>query len=274
VEVVTKNRRLGLALFVALVVSLVVTIFLYKRIKHQYAMTTQPIKIIVASKQLDPGTALAMGDVTMADWPANMPLSGGVTRAEDVLGRIVLYPIAPQEPVRNQLLAVAGTGMGLTAKIPDGMRAVAIETNEVNNVSGFLFPGCRVDVLVTLRPDSTTNKEPLTATVLQNIQVLSTGEKLQPDPAGKPQNVKQVSLLLTPEDAEKLVLAANQGTVQFVLRNGSDQAQELRPTVGLRDLHGGGKPVAAPVRRVAAPSVASAYEVETYDGTKKGVVKF
>ncbi len=80
---------------------------------------------------------------------------------------------------------------------------------------------------MTFRPEN--GKESLTATVLQNVEVLSTGEKLEPDPSGKPQNVRQVTVLLTPDDAEKLVLAANQGTVQFVLRNGSDQVAARKP---------------------------------------------
>ena len=163
------------------------------------------------------------------DWPANVPLSGAVNKPEKLLGRIVLYPIAAQEPIREQLLAAPGASVGLTAKIPDGMRAVAIQTNEVNNVSGFLFPGCHVDALVTFRPEN--GKDSITTTVLQNVEVLSTGEKLQPDPSGKPQNVKEVTVLLTPDDAEKLVLASNQGTVQFVLRNGSDQVQAQRRPV-------------------------------------------
>src|SRR5271157_5397964 len=256
----------------ALVVSVVVTFFLYSRIKRQYALTTQPIKIVVASKPLEPGKPLTIEDLAQADWPVNVPLSGAVSKPENVLGRIVLYPIAAQEPIREQVLAAAGASVGLTAKIPDGMRAVAIQTNEVNNVSGFLFPGCRVDALVTFRPEN--GKESLTATVLQNVEVLSTGEKLEPDPSGKPQNVKQVTVLLTPDDAEKLVLASNQGTVQFVLRNGSDQVQAQRRPVELKDLKINAPQTASVgMKRAAPPKVASAYEVETYDGTKKGVVK-
>jgi len=94
-------------------------------------------------------------------------------------------------------------------------------------------------------------------------------------PSGKPQNVKQVTVLLAPDDAEKLVLASNQGTVQFVLRNGSDQVQAQRRPVELKDLKIN-VPQNAPVvaKKAAPPKVASSYEVETYDGTKKGVVKF
>ena len=81
-------------------------------------------------------------------------------------------------------------------------------------------------------------REPMTSTVLQNIEVLSTGERLQPDPSGKPQNVKVVTLLMSPEDAQKMSLASNEGTVQFVLRNGADQAQPEQHTIQIRELQG------------------------------------
>jgi len=263
---------LGFALFLALLVSLAVTYLLYVRIKRQYAQNTRPIRIVVAAKQLEPGKPLALDDLAFADWPSNYPLSGAVSRTESLVGRIVLFPVAPQEPIREQLLAAPGANVGLTAKIPDGMRAVAVQTNELNNVSGFLFPGCRVDALVTFHADN--GKDPLTSTVLQDIEVLSTGESLVPDPSGKPQNVKQVTVLLTPDDAEKLVLAANQGTVQFVLRNGQDQAQAERHPAGLRDLQTAAKPPAGPRKAAPVSNVARAYEVETYDGAKRSTVKF
>ena len=211
--------------------------------------------------------------VTMMDWPSNVPIDGSLAKPEEAIGRIVLYSIAANEPIRNALLAAPGATVGLTAKIPDGMRAVAVETNDVANVSGFLFPGSHVDVLVTFHPQG--GGDSMTATVLQNIEVLSTGERLRPDPSGKPEKVKQVTMLLTPEDAEKLVLAANQGTVQFVLRNGSDQIQEQHRPVQLRDLQVAGPTAPVAVRRAPVPAkAASSYEIETYDGTKKGIVKF
>jgi pilus assembly protein CpaB len=150
-----------------------------------------------------------------------------------------------------------------------------VETNDVTNVSGFLFPGCRVDVLVTFRPEGTRDQEDVTATVLQNVEVLSTGERLQPDPSGKPQKVRQVTMLLTPDDAQKLVLAANKGTVQFVLRNGTDQVQQAHKPVQLKDLQTNTAPTPVAVKRAPpAPKPPSYYEVETYDGAKKNTVKF
>jgi pilus assembly protein CpaB len=252
----------------------VITFLLYARVKHQFAARSATVKILAVAKAADPGTTLSADYLTTIDWPGNLPLEGSITRMEDAVGRIVLYPMAAREPLREQLLAAPGAAFGLTAKIPDGMRAVAVETNDVNNVSGFLFPGCHVDVLVTFKPDGA--RDSMTATVLQNIQVLSTGEKLQPDPSGKPQKVREVTMLLTPDDAEKLVLASNQGTVQFVLRNGSDQAQDTRPPVQLKQLQSEDTPPApAVVKRTAAPAKPSnRFEVETYDGAKKSTVEF
>ena len=270
-----KSRRIGLALVIALVASITLTWFLYGHIRRQIAASAQTSKIVVSAKGLEPGTPLTQDDLALMDWPSKTPLDSSFAKPEDLIGRIVLYPIPTREPIREQLLATPGSAIGLTAKIPDGMRAVAVETNDVNNVSGFLFPGARVDVLSTLRPEN--GKESMTATVLQNIQVLSTGERLQPDPSGKPQKVREVTMLLTPEDAQKLVLASSQGTVQFVLRNGSDQEKEdHRPSV-LKDLQFGLAAPPAPMqKKTAAPAKASTsyYEVETFDGTKKSVVRF
>jgi pilus assembly protein CpaB len=270
-----KTGRLGIALVMALVVSLVVTYVLYGHIKRQYE-GAQLIKVVAASKPLDTGTPITADALTLMDWPANAPMEGTFHKPEELTGRIAMFPIAYKEPIREGLLAAPGATVGLTAKIPDGMRAVAVVTNEVNNVSGFLFPGSHVDVLVSFRPDN--GKDPITATVLQNIEVLSTGERLQPDPSGKPQNVKVVTLLLAPDDAEKLLLASNQGTVQFVLRNASDEAKPVTRPASLKDLQSStpvGPVIAVKKAAPAAPKPPpSSYEVETYDGAKKGSVKF
>ena len=191
-----KNRRLGLALIVAVIVSVTATFLLYSRIKRQYAAECAAYQDCGCLQGAGTGTPLSADNLTLMDWPANVPLDGSFRKPEEVNGRLVMFPIAVQEPIRDQVLAAPGATVGLTAKIPDGMRAAAVITNELNNVSGFLFPGSHVDVLVTFRADN--GKDSMTTTVLQNIEVLSAGEKLQPDPSGKPQNVKVVTLLLTP----------------------------------------------------------------------------
>jgi pilus assembly protein CpaB len=255
----------------ALVTSLMATYFIYSRVKRQFAKPPS-LHIVVSAKPLEAGTLLGPEHLTLVEWPSNLPVEGAFSKADAVVGRILLTPIAANEPVREQLLAGPGAAIGLTAKIPDGLRAVAVVTNEVNNVSGFLFPGSHVDVLVTLRGEA--EKGPMTNTVLQNIEVLSTGERLQPDPSGKPQNVKVVTLLMNPDDAQKLMLASNQGTVQFVLRNGTDQMATEQKPVLMRQLEGAPVAQAPPQKKMVIASKPEAYEVEVFDGTKKSLMKF
>ena len=140
-----------------------------------------------------------------------------------MIGRSVIYPIDEHQPILEHDVALAGSGIGLTVKIPEGMRAVSVRSNDVVGVAGFLYPGSHVDVLVTSKLENSPN--PLTQTVLPNVEVLVAGQKIEPDPTGKPETVNVVTLLLKPEDGEKLVLASTQGTIQFVLRNGADQDQ-------------------------------------------------
>jgi pilus assembly protein CpaB len=155
------------------------------------------------------------------------------------------------------------------------MRATAVKTNEVTNIAGFIFPGSHVDVLVTLRPENNTAST-VTRTVIQNAQVLSTGTKMDPDPNGKPENVTVVTLLVTPEQSEKVALAQTQGTIHFVLRNGGDSASADVPAVDMAELAGVPKkplePVTKHVRQVV--KLPDVYTVETVANGKITVAKF
>jgi len=123
------------------------------------------------------------------------------------------------------------------------MRAVSVRSNEVVGVAGFLYPGSRVDVLATLRPQGGESKvtEPLTQTILQDVEVITAGQRIQPDPEGKPQTVNVVTLLLNPEDSQKLMLASSQATIQFVLRSGADKEKVETESVSVEDLLGKSK---------------------------------
>lgn len=254
----------------ALVISIVATLFIYTRIKRQLARG-DTTKLVVSASALEAGTPLTEDKLSLIEWPSSLSPQGSFHKATDVVGRILAYPIPAKEAIREELLAAPGSVIGLTAKIPEGMRAVAVVTNEVNNVSGFLFPGSHVDVVVTLKDQAAGPDQALTITVLQNVEVLSTGERLQPDPSGKPQNVRVVTLLLNSEDSQKLMLANNEGIVQFVMRNGGDQEKVETKPVDIHELRG----TAAPKKVVkAAATPKPFFEVETYDGAKKGSVKF
>ena len=281
-------RRLGLALAAALVISLGVTSVFYVRITRAQSGARPQIRRVVAAKvALQPGTPVAAENLTEIDWPKNVALGGLIEKKEDVAGHVLGYAVAANEPVLRRDLA-AGASLGLAAKIPDGMRAIAVKTNEVMNMAGFIFPGSRVDVLMTLRGENNDASTTTARTVLQNVQVLSTGTKIDPDPTGKPEskpeNVTVVTLLVTPEQSQKLALAQTQGTIQFVLRNGGDSANPETHAVDLADLTGVQKtppPPLAPlqIRRVAAvaPVVKpsdTAYLVETVANGKVTVSTF
>src|SRR5256712_7451702 len=249
------TRRLGFALVAALVISLGITSVFYARITRTQASARPKTKrIIAAAVALQPGTPITAENLTEIDWPVNVPLEGLIEKKEDVTGHVLMYAVAVQQPVLHRDLA-SSTSLGLSAKIPDGMRATAVKTNEVTNIAGFIFPGSHLDVLVTLKPDNSASSME-TRTVLQNVLVLSTGTKIDPDPNGKPENVNVVTLLVTPEQSEKLALAQNQGTIHFVLRNGGDSAsQDVRP-VDFAELAGIAKkplePVTKHTKQVAA----------------------
>ena len=278
------TRRLGLALAAALVISLGVTSVFYVRITRAQAGARPQIRRVVAAKiALQPGTPVAAENLTEIDWPKNVALGGLIEKKEDVAGHVLGYAVAANEPVLRRDLA-ASASLGLAAKIPDGMRASAVKTNEVMNVAGFILPGSRVDVIVTLRGENNNASTTTARTVLQNVQVLSTGTKMDPDPTGKPENVTVVTLLVTPEQSQTLALAQSQGTIQFVLRNGGDSANPETPAVDIADLTGvqkipppplepaQPKRVAAVVAAVVKPS--DAYLVETVANGKVTVATF
>src|SRR5437879_918167 len=272
------TRRLGFALVAALVISLGITSVFYTRITRTQASARPKTKhIIAAAVALQPGTPITAENLTEIDWPVNVPLEGLIEKKEDVTGHVLMYAVAVQQPVLRRDLA-SSTSLGLSAKIPDGMRATAVKTNEVTNIAGFIFPGSHVDVLVTLKPDNNAASTE-TRTVLQNVLVLSTGTKIDPDPNGKPDNVGVVTLLVTPEQSEKLALAQNQGTIHFVLRNGADSASPDVAPVDMAALTGiAKKPVQTEVRHPKAAAAVvkppQAYIVETLANGKISVSKF
>lgn len=167
---------------------------------------------------------------------------------------------------------MVGSGIGLTVKIPEGMRAASVRSDEIIGVAGFLFPGSHVDVLVTFRSD--TIPTPATQIVLQDVEVLTVGQKIEPEPGGKAENVGVVTLLLNPEDAQKIVLASTQGTIHFVLRNGADRGRVAAVPVRVAEISGGARsPDTAPAGR-AHGAAKHAYEVETIMGDKHVTSQF
>ncbi len=212
-------------------------------------------RIVVASHNLDPGAIVRDGDVQLAEWSGTIP-AGASTHPQDFLGRGVVTAMYAREPVIDSRLAAKGAGGGLAAMIPEGMRAFAVRVNDVVGVAGFVTPGMRVDVVINgNQPGGNPELGTLARTLMQNVEVLSAGQDFKKDAEGKPVVTQVVTLLVTPEQAEKLSLAANQTTIQLVLRNPVDRKVAPAPGSALAYLFTGvakAQPAQGP-RRVAAP---------------------
>jgi pilus assembly protein CpaB len=262
-------RRLILALCVALVISGAFTYWLSRRFSKGH--TSTQLRYITTAKPLDAGEILIATDLKQMTWQG-AALEGTFTRTEDVVGRTLLYPVASGQPILDKQISAVGAGTGLSTRIPPGMRALSLKSDQVVGVAGYLLPGTHVDVLVTFHAENT--QDPMTSTVLQDVQILTAGQKMQPDPDGKATSVDFVTLLVTPSDAEKVVLASAQGRVHFVLRNGADHVMNDEPPTQLADLGAKAPPKLAPVvvRRVSAPraiQVPQPYQIEMIRGDKR-----
>ena len=187
------------------------------------AMASEPAssQVIVASRDMQIGRVLTPSDIKQVDWPSrNMPLGYSTSPAE-VVGRGLLTPVRANEPLLTNKLALKEAGGGLTITIPAGKRAMSVKVDEVIGVAGFVLPGTRVDVVVTL-DQLAKYEEPTTKLILQNITVLAAGQTVQENEQGEPQTVTVVTLVVTPDEGEKLALSASKGRIQLALRNRLD----------------------------------------------------
>ena len=225
-----NTNRLLIGLVIALVVAFLLSSFVYKQ--FQKVSTNKPSTdkqpLVVASVPVALGTRLDSTNLKIIQWPANQAVVGMFSRIEDCANRAVITPLAANEPVLEGKLAPKESGAGLSATIPEGMRAISVAVNEVVGVAGFVVPGTMVDVLVTGRvmgSGGPTGQGDITRTILENVRVLAAGQKVEQDREGKPQTVAVITLLVSPDDASKLTMAANDGKIQLALRNTVDTKQ-------------------------------------------------
>jgi pilus assembly protein CpaB len=247
------NRRLLTVFAFALLVSAAASAGLYRLISTRITASAKApsAQMIVASRQLDPGTMVKDSDLRMIDAPASIP-KGTLLNKQDIVGRGVIATIFDGEAFIDTRLAAKGGGAGFAASIPQGMRAVAVHVNEVVGVAGFVVPGMRVDVLITGNPPGESNQGTRVKTILQNVEVLSAGQNFQKDAEGKPVSVPVVNLLVNPDQAEVLSLAGNETKIQLVLRNPLDQKVTETKGTAVGELFG--RPRAPEARpRAASP---------------------
>ena len=262
----------------ALAVGLGSAVLVYKNLQAKSSGNSEPtIDVIVAANDLQVGARVEEHDIKIIRIPISDLPPGAPRRRSDVVGHGVITPITKGQFILPTQLAAENAGAGLPSLIPPGMRAVSVRVNDVVSVAGFVTPGTRVDVLLTGTPQGS---EQQTTTVLQNIAVLASGHTLERTSTGEAQNTPVITLLVSPDDAQRLTLAQSEGHIQLSLRNPLDTRSDDVQASGVRGLYKGmaapaPAPARAPVHRVipvktvATPQPATGVGIEVYQGDKR-----
>ena len=282
-----RNKRTAIVLGVAVLMAAIASMGIYRIVStmpaRQAAAST--VDAVVAAHPLKLGTRLTADHVKVVKWPAASPVPGSFMKVEEVVNRGLITPLLENEPLTESKLAPLEAGAGLPPSIPPGMRAISVKVNEVIGVAGFVVPGTRVDVMVTLQDRQKENS--LTRVVVSNVQVLTAGTRYDQEKAkeGTPIPSTVVTLLVTPDDGERIALAANEGQIMLALRNPLDT--DVTATNGVRTTGLFGetpapapapKPVpkqkakpatAEPTPVVAQAPAPKAYTVEAIRGAKR-----
>jgi pilus assembly protein CpaB len=273
------NRRLMTILLVAALIAGACTWVVYRLVSVRI-LASKPVsttQVVAAAKDIPLGAVLTTADLTTMTLGGTPP-KGAILKPEDAIGRGVITQISQGEPILDGQLAGLGSGGGLAPTIPQGMRACAVRVDEVVGVAGFVTPGMRVDVLASGNPPGEgASQGVVTETILQNIQVLSAGTDIQRDAEGKPQQVQVVNLLVTPEQAQLLSLAANSLKIQLVLRNPLDTQVIKVPATAMSNLFGDQAPPAATHERAPrgpAKPATKPYSIVVMNGNKTTDEKF
>lgn len=257
------NRRniiiLGVASILGLIAVIIVNAWFsgVEEQQAQLAAETPLAKVVVASQPMEFGSPLTKDNIRLVDWPAKSVPPGAFNNTETVLNgtRVALRPILVGEPILAERVSGTDGRAVISANIPEDMRAVTISVNEISGVGGFVTPGDVVDVLLTrqMAGDGAQANDVLTAVILESVQVLAIDQRSN-EKETDPKVVNSATVLVTPEDAQKLVLASRLGSLSLTLRNIEDQTMGATRVVTGRDIKGSGYYVAA---RDRAPPAAA-----------------
>jgi pilus assembly protein CpaB len=273
-----NRTRLLMIGAVALALGAFVSLVVYKNLQGRGPAIGEPgIDVLVASDDIQVGARIEEHDVRAVRYPASALPAGTYGARSKVMGRGVILPISRGEFILPSKLAPENAGSGLPSLIPPGMRAVSVRVNEVVSVAGFVGPGTRVDILLTGTPNGSSESQ--TTTVLQNVAVIASGQRLERNASGDAQNTPVITLLVSPDDAERLTLASSEGRIQLALRNPLDTRQDGVAPANAKGLYQGGTPSAAPqsvrihhakLQKTQTPLPSPAVlGVEIYQGDKK-----
>jgi pilus assembly protein CpaB len=236
-----RNKRFVIVLGGAVVFGLVAALSVSKYLSSAQAYTKNLNSVVVAKVAISPGEKIIAEQLETVQFPRGATPDGAFESPDKLVGRVAVVSVAAREPITDFKLAPEGSTGGLSAMIPEGYRAMTVKVDDVVGISGFIMPGALVDVVVVINPaENTSQQDPISKIVLQNIKVLANGQNIdKPKSEREAESVKAVTLQVTPEQAEKLALAATEGKLQLVMRNAVDQDDEQTEGVNKRRLLGG-----------------------------------
>ena len=276
------QNRLKIALVVAVFFGLIAAYgiynFLSERQKTEDTLRAANQEIVVAAQDIPPGTifneeTMKKGLTKTTPWPKTSIPAGAFSSQQQIVGKVNRVKILTNEPILESRLA--GEGAGLTVRLEAGKRALALRVDEIVGVSGFIVPDDRVDIILTTTPQGATGDVKISKIVLQNKRVLSVAQSTE-QKDGKPQLARSITLEVTPEEAEKLSLASQEGQIVLALRGLGDDATTMTIGSNKRDLLA----LAAAPRKVgggsgvAQPPPPDKYRVEVIHGSNRNVVEF
>jgi pilus assembly protein CpaB len=280
-----KQQRTFIVLAVAVITAGIAAFGVYSMVQRVPVREVEvgSVPVVVAAKAVPVGARLTADDLRVSRWPARNPVPGAFSDPQQAVDRGVIETLAENEPVTVYKVAGPESGSGLPPVIPEGMRAMSIRVNEVVGVAGFVMPGTRVDVLISVdNPGEGHGREPMARTVVSNVLVLTAGTRYdqQEGRNGEPQRSAVVTLALLPEDGERIALAQTQGSLSLALRNPADAEPTKTPGMRLSVLMRGpgGQPVieqrpnrifAVRPREPVVPPPPPVYRVEAIRAAKR-----
>jgi pilus assembly protein CpaB len=265
----------------ALAVGLLVAFSVYNKLRTSPGSNSseRAVRVVVAANDVLVGVKLDAHDVRVITLPESAAPPGAFSDPSKVLGRGAVLPIGKGDFILSNKLAALNAGGGLPSLIPPGMRAVSVRVNDVVSVAGFVQPGTRVDVLATGNESGSGGRQ--TTTVLENVAVIAVGKSLDRSISTDAQTAPVITLLVSPDDAQKLALVSQEGRIQLSLRNPLDTKKGGIGATRSSSLYLGETPAPAPskakVRKVVAkvPATPPApYQVEMIRGSKRDETKF
>ena len=230
-----RTTRTIVVVAVAVVTAAIASLGMFRVLSAMPAQqaSIETIDTVVAAHPLQLGTRLTKDHIKIVKWPAATPMAGAHSTVDAVLNRGVIASVGENEPLTESKLAPLESGAGLPPSIPPGMRAISVKVNEVIGVAGFVVPGTRVDVMVTLSSRKQ-EQDSMSRVVVSNVQVLTAGTRYDQEKAkeGTPIPSTVVTLLVNPSDAERIALASSEGQIMLALRNPLDT--DATSTSGVR----------------------------------------